>query len=236
MRSGRSDRLGTLVQQLDHLFHARAAGDARDLYDRVAPSYEAFRSLWLSLVGGSAEQAMLSDLAAVLRPGSRVLDAGCGTGALAREIRRLEPGMQLTMVDLSPAMLARAGDVPGERLVADVQHLPFPDGSFDVVASAWVIETVPDPLQAAREFVRVISDSGDVFYTFASLPWSWLSRGGSVLLRSVLERRFAGDFLAPERTPWHDCERSHRYRFNGGLTTEIALRKCCQVAPAVAPG
>lgn len=131
-------------------------------------------------------------------------------------------------------MLARAGDVPGERLIGDVQDLPFPDGSFDLVASSWVIEALPDPLRAAREFVRVISPSGHVFYTFASLPGGWLSKAGSTLLRSAVERRFAGDFLPPERTPWHDCGRSHRLRFQGGLTTEIALRKCCQVAPAVA--
>jgi ubiquinone/menaquinone biosynthesis C-methylase UbiE len=185
------------------------------------------------LIGRSAERALLDDLAAVLKPGQRVLDAGCGTGALSRQIRQLEPRVQLTMLDLSPGMLARTCDVPGDRLIGDVQDLPFSDESFDVVASAWVIETVPDPVRAAREFARVIQGSGYVFYTFASFPSGFLSEAASAFLRSVVERRFAGEFLRPERTPWHDCARSHRYRFHGGLTTEIALRKCCDVGPAL---
>ncbi|MBA2256989.1 MAG: methyltransferase domain-containing protein [Thermoleophilaceae bacterium] len=229
MRPKVSDRLTALVDQLDHLFRARPIGDARDVYDRVAPSYDAFRTLWLALVGGPAEEAMLDDLRAVLRPGSRVLDAGCGTGALARQVKAIEPDARLTLADASPEMLRRTHDVPGERLVANVLDLPFPDSHFDVVVSAWVIETVGNPVRAVAEYLRVIGEEGHVFYTFCSLPEGWLSQGGSKLLRSVIEHRFAGQFIPPERTPWHDCERSHRVRFQGGVTTEIALKKCCDI-------
>jgi ubiquinone/menaquinone biosynthesis C-methylase UbiE len=132
-------------------------------------------------------------------------------------------------------MLVKADDVPGKRVAGDVQHLPFPDDTFDVVVSAWVIETVQDPLRAVSEYVRVIEPHGHVLYTFCSLPDRWLTRAGTALLRAGVNRGFAGDFLAPERTPWHDCERSHRRRFHGGLTTQVALRKCCTVGDGIVP-
>ncbi|MGH2947935.1 MAG: class I SAM-dependent methyltransferase [Solirubrobacteraceae bacterium] len=226
-------QLQRAVEALEVLVGTPAA-ETRALYDRAAPVYEEFRNLWLALVGRSAEEAMLQDLRAVLQPGAQVLDAGAGTGVLARRVLAIEPTASVTLVDASPAMLERAAGVPGKSLVADVEALPFPNRAFDVVVSAWVIETLDEPLTAVREFVRVIRDDGHVFYTFCSLPEGWLSRGGSRLLREVIERRFAGRFLPPERTPWHDCERSHRIRFRGGLTTEIALQKCCAVEPAVA--
>lgn len=209
--------------------------DVRALYDRAAARYDHFRDLWLHLAGAPAEQAMLDDLRAVLQPGSRVLDAGCGTGALARHVLRMEPTAQLTLLDLSPGMLTRAADVPGEHVVGSVLDLPFADDSFDVVISGWVIETVPDPMGAVREYLRVINPEGHVFYTFCSLPQGFFSRAGSAWLRAAVARGFAGEFLPDARTPWHNCERSHRLRSHGGLVTEVALRKCCHVGPPLLP-
>lgn len=132
-------------------------------------------------------------------------------------------------------MLAHTSDLPAERVLGSVLDLPFPDCSFDVVISAWVIETVSDPRRAMREYLRVLRPAGHVLYTFCSLPNGFISRGGSVLLREAIQRGFAGRFLDEQRTPWHDCERSHRMRFRGGLTTEIALRKCCTIAAPILP-
>lgn len=178
---------------------------------------------------------MIDDLRSVLRPGARVLDAGCGTGALAREVLRIEPTAQLTLLDLSPEMLARAAGVPGDHVVGSVLELPFTDESFDVVISGWVIETVPDAIAAVREYLRVINPDGYVLYTFCSLPAGFFSRAGSAWLRAAVGRGFAGDFLPEERTPWHDCDRSHRLHAHGGLVTEVSLRKCCHVGAPVVP-
>ena len=62
------------------LFGGAADDDVAAVYDRAADRYDRFRELWLRLAGAGAEEAMLADLQAVLRPGARVLDAGCGTG------------------------------------------------------------------------------------------------------------------------------------------------------------
>jgi len=211
------------------------SGAVSELYDGAASSYEHYRALWLRLAGASAEEAMLADVSAVIRPGARVLDAGAGTGALAREILTFEPSATVTLLDLSAEMLSHAEDVPGERVLASVMDLPFDDESFDVVVSSWVLETVSDPRRAVREYLRVLAPEGHVFYTFCSQPQGFFSRAGSLWLRTAVKYGFAGEFLKPDRTPWHDCERSHRWRFHGGLTSEVALRKCCEVGDGLLP-
>lgn len=217
------------------LFRGAPDDDVAAVYDRAADRYDHFRELWLRLAGAGAEEAMLADLRAVLRPSARVLDAGCGTGVRARTMREIRPDIELTLLDLSAAMLARASDVPAAHVQGSVLDLPFADGTFDVVVSAWVIETVPDPVQAVREYLRVLDPNGHVLYTFCSLPRGWFSRAGSAWLRNAVRRGFAGQFLDGESAPWHDCDRSHLLRFSHGLTTEVALQRCCPVGAPVLP-
>jgi len=218
------------------LLAAAPSDHVAGVYDRVASRYDGFRWFWLAAAGGDAERAMLADITGALTSGARVLDAGCGTGALARAMLGVCPTLDLTMLDLSPRMLARTADLSGESLLGGVLELPFPDDEFDLVVSAWVIETVPDPMLAVSEFLRVLAPTGLLVYTFCSLPDGWFSRAGSAFLRAGVKRGFAGDFLPADRTPWHDCGRSHRQRFQGGLTTEIVLAKCCTVGPGALPG
>ncbi len=223
-----------VLEDIDLLL-TTAPSDTEGLYDRVADRYERFRALWVSLAGDAVERPMLAELETILMPGLRVLDAGCGTGTLSRRIRTMEPAADLTLLDLSSAMLRHTSDIPASSVQASVLGLPFPDNSFDLVVSSWVIETVPDPLKAVSEYLRVINDDGYVLYTFCSLPAGWVSRAGTAVLRATVENRFGGTFLPPERTPWHDCERSYRLRSHAGLTTFVSLRKCCTVGPGILP-
>ena len=224
----------TVLDDIDLLL-TPAPADTKGLYDRVADQYEQFRALWIRLAGNAVERPMLEDLQAILAPDRRVLDAGCGTGTLSRRIRTMEPAADLTLLDLSGAMLSHTEDIPAARVQGSVLDLPFPDNTFDIVVSSWVIETVPHPITAVSEYLRVINDTGYVLYTFCSLPDSWVSRAGTALLRATVEHRFGGNFLPPERTPWHDCERSFRVRSHAGLTTFVMLRKCCSVGPGILP-
>lgn len=88
-----------------------------------------------------------------------VLEVGCGWGELARWIAD-EVGAGVVAVDLSPRMveLARANGVDAQ--VADVQSLPFDDGSFDVVVAAWMLYHVPDRERAVSELARVLRPGG----------------------------------------------------------------------------
>ena len=105
-----------------------------------------------------------------LRPGERVLDVGCGTGALAIAAkRRLGPG-RVVGIDASPEMIERAHKkavnvrVDVDFRVGIVELLPFADAEFDVVLSTLMLHHLP---RAAREtcmqeIARVLKPGGRV--------------------------------------------------------------------------
>lgn len=105
------------------------------------------------------------------RPGSRVLEVGCGAGWMwAEAAARLPCDLELTLTDLSEGMvneavgrvgsLGRYGRTTGR--VADVQDLPFRDASFDVVVANYVLHHVPDTRRAVAEMARVVRPGGTV--------------------------------------------------------------------------
>jgi ubiquinone/menaquinone biosynthesis C-methylase UbiE len=107
----------------------------------------------------------LLDIAA----GERVLDVGCGSGAITREIARRVGRHGLAVgLDPSPALLAVARDLAQEAGVADrmefregdALRLPFPDRSFDVVICVTVLSHVPRGEAAIPELVRVLRSGG----------------------------------------------------------------------------
>ena len=72
---------------------------------------------------------------ALLTPGSRVLDAGCGTGRLGAELARR--GHQVVGVDIDPVLVAAAPSVPGLRMrVADLAELQLDGERFDAAVAA----------------------------------------------------------------------------------------------------
>ncbi|MFE9630933.1 class I SAM-dependent methyltransferase [Streptomyces sp. NPDC006463] len=100
-----------------------------------------------------------------LRPGDRVLDAGCGTGrALAPLRAAVGPTGIVLGADLTPGMLAaaqRAGRAAeGALLLADVARLPLRDGALDAVFAAGLIAHLPDPEANLRELARVVRPGG----------------------------------------------------------------------------
>ena len=93
----------------------------------------------------------------------RLLDLGCGTGALAELVLERVPGCRLSCVDLSPRMADAARARLGSRAevaVADAEALPFPEESFD---AAWCNDSFhhyPDPDRAAFSVWRALRPGG----------------------------------------------------------------------------
>lgn len=97
------------------------------------------------------------------RAHGRVLEVAVGTG---RSLEFYAPGIELTGVDLSPAMLRRARrrarelELTPTLKVADAEQLPFPDASFDSVVCALGLCSIPRPDVAVREMARVLVPGG----------------------------------------------------------------------------
>jgi SAM-dependent methyltransferase len=90
----------------------------------------------------------------------RVLDAACGTGAVAQQLVAL--GHEVVGVDISHAMLARARKaVPSARFLAgDLIDLPLPDGDVDHVVSSLALAHLSDLRQFFAETARVMRPGG----------------------------------------------------------------------------
>jgi SAM-dependent methyltransferase len=156
-----------------------------------------------------------------LRRGERLLDLGCGGGRHAFEAAR--QGAQVVALDAGPDEVAQVRATIGAMVEAgelrscdeagavqgDALRLPFPDGAFDRVIAAEVLEHIPDDDTAMTELARVLRPGGTMAVTvprFAPEAVNWaLSReyhdvpGGHVRIyrRSTLIERLRRAGLRP---------------------------------------
>jgi SAM-dependent methyltransferase len=130
-----------------------------------AVAYDALSRLLL----GSFLGRIATDVAAVAPHGARVLEVGCGPGRLSIRLAG-QHGLEVTGLDLDPAMIGRAranadrrGDHDQRRpsfLVGDVASLAFPDRSFDLVVSTLSMHHWADPTAGLAEIGRVLRPGG----------------------------------------------------------------------------
>jgi len=123
--------------------------------------------------------------------GDAVLDLGCGAGFDALVAAQLVgPTGRVVGIDLSPEMLAVASAALAETPYTwvsfrqgEVEALPFPDTSFDVVLSNGVLNLVPDKPRAVREIYRVLRPGGHL---------------------QACDIGLVGDEPPPDKAPWSD--------------------------------
>lgn len=115
-------------------------------------------------------------------PRARILDVGCGPATLwVANSERIDPSWSLTLADFSPGMIEAARREVGDGaayVVADVQDLPFPADSFDVIIANHMLYHVRDRARAFAEIRRVLV-SGGAFHA------STIGRGHLAELRAL---------------------------------------------------
>jgi len=92
----------------------------------------------------------------------RVLEVGCGTGAILKELATRN-NLHVHGLDLDPQRLNEARSrIPAIYTCGDAQALPYPENSFDISFCHYLLLWVKDPLQALAEMKRVTRPGGHV--------------------------------------------------------------------------
>jgi demethylmenaquinone methyltransferase/2-methoxy-6-polyprenyl-1,4-benzoquinol methylase len=140
----------------------------RDVFERVAPSYDLMNDLMSGFVHRLWKAGLVRDVAP--RAGERLLDVAGGTGDVAQ--RMLEAGgTEVVVCDINPDMLTVGRDraidsniLDGLLYVAgDAEHLPFPDRTMDVYTIAFGLRNVTHIDAALAEARRVLKPGGRFF-------------------------------------------------------------------------
>lgn len=126
-----------------------------------AESYDRFMGRYS--VPLAPQLAALAGVAA----GQRVLDVGCGPGALTSElVRRLGPGRVVAVDPSEPFVAAARERHPGVEVErAPAEELPYADDSFDAALAQLVVHFMSDPVAGLREMARVTRAGGVVAAT-----------------------------------------------------------------------
>lgn len=151
-----------------------------------AAGYEHQMGRWSRLLA-----PMLLDYAG-LRPGSHVLDLGCGTGSLTRAVLdRIGDAGRVVGVDISAPFVEHArANIDDERAsfrVADATALSFASGEFDASVSLLVLNFIPNARSAVAEMLRVTRSGGTVCAA------TWDVGGGLMLTRMFYDTAAALD-------------------------------------------
>lgn len=173
------------------------AARQKRVWDKTAPGYDKqialFEKIWFA--GGREWLGR--------RAHGRVLEVAIGTG---RNLPHYPSDTSITGIELSPAMLAiarqRAADLdrPVELHEGDAEQLPFDDASFDTVACALSLCTIPDPTAALAEMHRVLVPGGTLLLV-DHIASSWPPIRAAQWLLERLTIRAAGEHFTRRQLP-----------------------------------
>lgn len=166
----------------------------KTIYEKDAPKYDRSMRFYERFLLGDARQW------ACARAQGDVLELAIGTGL---NLPLYRPGVRLTGIELSPAMLTlakqRAAEIDREvdLRLGDAEALEFGDASFDTVICTYALCTIPDDRKAVSEAHRVLRPGGKLVLAEHVRSPVWAIRTGQRLLEPLMVR-FEADHLLRE--------------------------------------
>jgi malonyl-CoA O-methyltransferase len=176
-----------------------------EAFNRAAGSYQQVADLQ-RLVG----ERLLTHCTLPIPRGSKVLDAGCGTGHFSRHWQ--QQGYQVLALDIAPGMLALAREqhCASEYLLGDIEQLPLGQSSVDLCFSNLALQWCTSLSAALQQLVRVTRPGGMVLFStlvegsLSQLAQTWLKVDG---------RRHVNTFLSPEKIAYACAPYRHQVQF-----------------------
>src|SRR5260370_5718632 len=224
-RPGGDARLSTTNIHMDQEMNQRIVGAApagardresaakavQEMFTSIAPRYDLLNHVLSFNIDRLWWWRTARKFDAILRrPDARVLDLCCGTGDMTFALgRRAGSGApQILGADFSHAMLQRAAAKAAEKgrnttlrwIEADALRLPFPDGHFNLVTSAFGFRNLADYDAGLREIARVLAPGGECGILDFGEPGGWIGRCYRVYFKKVLPA--IGTLLSGVRGPY----------------------------------
>ncbi len=178
------------------------------MFDRIAPRYDLLNHVLSCNVDRLWWRRTARRFRHILeRPDARVLDICCGTGDMTMALLRLRPtGVEpppepVVAADFAPAMLERArrklAGRPARVTEADALHLPFADGSLDLITTAFGFRNLANYRAGLEEFSRVLAPGGEAGILDFSEPGGVVGKLYAFYFRRVLPA--VGSWLSRDR-------------------------------------
>ncbi len=159
-------------------------------------------------------------VAAVVRPGHRVLDVACGTGfATSSALSVVDTLGSVVAVDINPAMIEKAKKQAALRqvewLTASALDLPFDDGSFDAIICQQGLQFFPAPAKGLAEMRRVLRGGG----LLGATVWAPISRSPYLEAQAIMMKEYCGtpSAVLAQAIPPEGETLLYRWAAEGGL-------------------
>ena len=172
---------------------AAAAEHVREIFDSIAPSYDLLNHLLsMGLDRRWWGRSARSFRPVLARPDARVLDLCCGTGDMTAALLRERPvgGVPVTGLDFSGEMLERArvkySGANAVWLKGDAMHLPYAEGSFDLVTAAFGFRNLTNYAEGLAEIYRVLAPGGRIGILECNQPDGVRGWGYGIYFQHVL--------------------------------------------------